>query len=174
MSDQAFSLWDSAIKIGLGALIGAFGTLAGLLLTHKHEHKKELRRRMADSLERIVEQFTAVHNDVTSFGASVLCWHDARKAGKVEQAATHKEDALSEGKRINPAVCTLFALSGRLKLLGFFSVARQVDDYGKAVGALVSTVNEPNEKEANTHAEKLRTLEHSIIAELSKSYTERK
>ena len=53
---------DTAVKIGLGALITAIGGFIILWKTHCHEVKKERWRRTQNTLEDISREFEEVHN----------------------------------------------------------------------------------------------------------------
>ncbi|MDF1657909.1 MAG: hypothetical protein P1U58_09875 [Verrucomicrobiales bacterium] len=52
---------DSAVKIGLGGVIGIFGTVAVALIKGSHERKGELRKRKLDTLERVAGDFQEAH-----------------------------------------------------------------------------------------------------------------
>ena len=57
---------DTAVKIGLGALITATSGFVLLWKNHKHEIKKERWRRAQDTLEEISREFELVHNHLVA------------------------------------------------------------------------------------------------------------
>lgn len=116
---------DSAVKIGLGAVIG--------VIAAKQQHSLELRkdalRRRQDALERIVEDFEAVQRvfvDLySSFGVHV------QFSGKDEAVAAIQGQRVHEimTTQTIPALQNLHAIEGRLRLFDLTDCASAVNEY---------------------------------------------
>jgi hypothetical protein len=120
---------DSAVKIGLGAFIGIFGSFIAAKQKHSLELRKEALRRRQDALERIVEDFEAVQKvfvDLnSSYGVYIEFYRTNETVATLQGEAVHKlitTDTL-------PALQKLHNIEGRLRLFGLKECAHWVGEY---------------------------------------------
>lgn len=68
---QMLGIIDTAVKIGLGALIGVLGSVWTLRISNSHDFKKESFKRKQDSIEKIAEDFEQAHHVVQEINTQV-------------------------------------------------------------------------------------------------------
>lgn len=168
---QTYDLLDSMVKIGLGAIIGAAGTIVGLLLTHRHDSKKEFRRRKADALERILEEFEAIHVVALSICLEFNAWARAT-ADRSPSAEIHYKN-LAVVDDLPAMLKKVLVLSGRLNLIGLPESAKDLRDYTAALGDLLNVVkfsNPPSEEVVLGRGTRISNIEEAFVLRLSKHY----
>jgi hypothetical protein len=126
---KRLEIWDTAIKIGLGAAIAAVATLVALCLAHRHDRRKERTRRRQDALERIEADFNkAVMIDIES----VSYFAAAADANAQKKAGVTQECMRMFGERMEKwpeSATTVHGVEGRLLLLGMTAAADAVEAY---------------------------------------------
>ena len=143
---------DTAIKIGLGALIGGLISLIVQRRAHAHDDRSELLRRRRDTMDEICKDFEGVHATTVEFasGAEHILNSQPFGTDTLRNMLEPRDTRSSRSK----GLAVLQHLEGRLSLLGYPSIAQLIQDYrmdlarmGKATdtkdwNAGVKTVNE--------------------------------
>src|SRR5882762_2114868 len=68
----SLEITDTAIKIGLGALIAGIIGLIAAIQSQKHEHNKEFLRRKRDLLEKLTVDFEKINTNFISMYSSAV------------------------------------------------------------------------------------------------------
>ncbi|MFN3770112.1 MAG: hypothetical protein ACK4TD_17215 [Ectopseudomonas guguanensis] len=169
----AIEVIDTAIKIGLGGIIGFASTYVVTKLNHKHDSRKDITKRHYDALEQVaahVEVFSHVALKYWALVAEcVRVENDGREWPKErsEQLDLAKAEYFSEAKNITVAESKLLLLgleSSSVKLrkyTDFLKTLRRQYYIGKA-GL--------TEKEMDEAREELLQLRQEFFAELSSAY----
>lgn len=123
---------DTAIKIGLGAVITAVGGYIILSKTHAREVKKEKWKRTQDTLEGISKEFEIIHKHLIERATTNF---SIPKGIKSMEQLMEKEpsdvdaftfEALEQTKE---DFLNLYALEGRLMLLGGRAQQKLMEEY---------------------------------------------
>lgn len=132
-------VFDTAVKIGLGAaLTGIFSFLLARR-DHSHELDKEVMRRRQDLLERISSDFEAFHQVVIEIYTAHATHRNSLEALKIEPGKGPVNDKLHEAiSRLTPALKHCHTLEGQLMLLGMSEAASRLMSYRLAVTDLQS------------------------------------
>ena len=159
-------VWDDAIKIGLGALIGAlsvyFTARQGLKLQLRGEYAK--RRR--DALEQIAPQFDALALQVYTRAIQL----SGLPYGGDEQTFKNLYHVIDDQNEITIAVLYEFhAIEARLALLAFPDISEQVEEFREwaakaSICEPVVTDSEASFAELSDRILKQRTLVASMMA----------
>ena len=111
---------DSAVKIGLGALLSGIFAWLAMRNQQRHDVARERLRRRFDAIEAIADQFHAASRTYV-------------EAGNVALAVLHgvgEGDALLKAlDEIPTAGDELSRIDGRLRLLGLTTIADQIAEY---------------------------------------------
>lgn len=129
---------DTAVKIGLGALIAGAFTLWGMNARHRHELSKELSRRRQDTLEDVSKHFEAFHSIINELG--VLCASWPRIRGDVQKALNLKGRFGDLHVRAQDVLKSIQILEGRLLLVGMETQAATMARYRREVIELLAFV----------------------------------
>jgi hypothetical protein len=130
---------DTVIKIGLGALITAFVTLIVTRSTQTPELRKERLRRKQDLLERIVEQFEAVHSDLVEAG--ILCGSWERIDPNVRDKLQLQNKWGPIYRRITEGVKCLEPIEGKLLWAGLPNSAATLCAYRREITEFLGTIS---------------------------------
>lgn len=123
---------DTAIKIGLGAIITAIGGYVILSKTHAHEVKKEKWKRTQDILEGISKDFEIIHKHLIERASTNF---SVKKGIKSMEQLMGKEPSDIDGFTFNALGQTkqdflnLYTLEGRLLLLGGTEPQKLMEEY---------------------------------------------
>lgn len=150
---------DSAIKIGLGAIIGLVSSIAVSLLTASHERKKEVRRRRLDALEKSAVDFesqTSVFLKLFSAYSTVLIMlkqGDAAIPASMAQNPAEAKAALAKtikermksvwdvvNSEVGPALMELHRIEAVLVTVGANEASKLVERYRLAAVDIQSAV----------------------------------
>ena len=164
---------DTAIKIGLGGVIGFFGTFAVTKLNHSHDLNKEKIKRRYDTLEQVathIEEFSHVALKYWALVAeSVRFESDGKKWPKErsDQLDIVKAEYFSEAKNVTVA-------ESKLLLLGLEKTSMKLRDYADFLKSLRRQYyvgkNGLTEKEMESVREELLGLRQDFFSELSNDY----
>lgn len=130
---SGYDIIDTAVKIGLGALIGGGVTLLQSTITHRRELEKDLVRRRMDWLQEIVVDFAKAHRKFVDYFVAT------NKLSQVIKQGTLSTD--KEGQKLFETIESskdmaydLKLVEARLRLLGEDEAADIVAEYaGKLV-----------------------------------------
>lgn len=173
MPTTAIEVIDTAIKIGLGGIIGFVSTYVVTKLNHGHDARKDITKRHYDALEQVaahIEEFSHVALKYWALVAEcVRVENDGKEWPKErsEQLDLVKAEYFSEAKNITVAESKLLLLgleSASLKLrkyTDFLKILRRQYYTGKA-GL--------TEKEMEGARQELLRLRQEFFAELSSAY----
>jgi len=123
---------DTAIKIGLGAIITAIGGCIILSKTHAHELKKEKWKRTQDTLEGISKEFETIHKHLIERATTNF---SIKKGIKSMEQLMGKEPSDVDGftfkalEQTKEDFLNLYSLEGRLLLLGGTKQQKLMEQY---------------------------------------------
>ena len=107
---------DSAVKIGLGALITALAAIATTVIRGRHERKTEVRKRRFDLIERITGEFEQVHSVFIELYSSYATYLNCPNRLAAEMKQSKVQDSIVN--KVGPSLISLHAMEGRLMLIG--------------------------------------------------------
>jgi hypothetical protein len=150
---------DSAIKIGLGALIGLVSSVAISFLTARHERKKEVRGRRLNAIEKSAVDFetqTAVFLRLySSYGTLLIMFNEGDEAipssmeKNLAEAKLARSNVLKErmqtvwnviNNEVGPALLELHRIEAVLVTVGANDASKRVGEYRTAASDLQSAV----------------------------------
>lgn len=173
MPTTVIEVVDSAIKIGLGGLIGFIGTYAVTKLNHNHDSNKERSKRHFDTLEQVVSHIEDFSHVALKYWALVADSVRVENDGKLwpkekfDQLNLVKAEYFTEAKNVTVAESKLLLLgltnaTEKLKLYtDFLKVLRREYYVGRS---------ELTEKEIDEVRLELLSLRQDFFSEVSKSY----
>ena len=138
MTPEALEIVDTAVKIGLGALISGVATFSITTLNHRNDINKDSRVRRRQLIERVAE-------DVESFcNASLEYWayltdFTRRKENNYSIPDSVRNNVISAGERLFDEYANLTSAESKLLLLGLDNCESTVRDLGDCVKRLRST-----------------------------------
>jgi hypothetical protein len=138
---------DSAVKIGLGALIGGVVATYQAAALFRRERKKALCDRRRELLEEFVEKFDAFGATVADYHASFWNLHEERAKGKLTEEMKTKH--LKIDSQMTRAFKQLHAVESRLLLIREDDLYDALRDYI----ADTQTLYEKTELESTTLTE---------------------
>lgn len=97
MPATVLDIVDTAVKIGLGALITSVGSHLLSKQNHNRETKKEKIKKERELLEKVAEEFEAFSYSVFSFWALHSYWNSSKIRGA--KLSDEKQQLLEEAKR---------------------------------------------------------------------------
>lgn len=148
---------DTAVKIGLGALIG--GVFAYLLnkQVHSHEIKRAILLDNRQTLKDISIKFESIHADIVALYSDVVREYDsyiresASKKSKIKPPPDFHEQRFEIGKKL---LLELYSLEGTLMLYGYKKMSSIIFEYRSYASAI-----HPGIKEDILNPEGLKKLE---------------
>jgi hypothetical protein len=164
---------DSAVKIGLGALVGGVITLTASWQKNRHEMKKEKSRRKADTIEQIAASVEGVTHLALSYWALVTEKVRLRENGKEgdftgqDKLKKISEELFSEFKEMTTA-------EAKLLLIGEPDASDLLKDYGEFLVKMRRRNHNEGGRvtgdEMMVFREDLRQKRHDVFLALSKIY----
>jgi hypothetical protein len=131
----SLEILDTAVKVGLGALITAGSGYVLARLNHTREAEKERIRRRRELLEKIAEQVETFSHAALRYWALVTEWarYEEREKDMPEDRLTMAEDARLE---LFNAFRELTSAEAKLLLLGENTAQTLLRDYGEGVRSM--------------------------------------
>jgi hypothetical protein len=154
---------DTAVKIGLGAIISGFFGFLLARISYKNDLGKEFAKRRRDSLEKVSSEFIATHNRVRDSLELINTYSGYLGDDKEKEAARDKAE-----QNIHSAPAELADIESMLWLLGEANAAKVLEKY-------IVTLYGRGEVGESTHSvyEKVGDLEkgkHEFFDALSAAY----
>ncbi len=177
MNNETFSLIDTTIKIGLGALIASVSSYLLTRLNHKSEARKEFFKRYFDSIEKISDSAEEYFQKWARFGSAI----SGVSKGRVEKGIpvpheSWKKIKERDGLLVQSRDNKMSAIS-RLKLLGLNDVAIILEETTEIENELRDVVifnnKIPKLEDIFSIQEKMRKKRNSFYKELNKHYNEK-
>lgn len=159
---------SDAVKIGLGAAIGAVSVFLVTYLNHRHEESQEYSNRRRDLLEKIMPKFDEVSleamNQVVNFVEAVTEGFSVE--GEIEKDRFAFEEQAENILNLNRE---LNLVESNVALLGYKSLAENVEEFRKGFRELVGS--ERGERiEAMRTSHDLSGLRYTIIDQFAEAY----
>lgn len=128
--------WDvlnDAIKIGVPAIIAAFATIFAVWIHRSNDLKKDQRKRRQDGLERIIDDFEAIHSDTAALAGLWGTYCEATKTMTPAQALeVCRPESSKRFDAYEKTIGSLNALVGRARMLGLKPIAESLVRYNDA------------------------------------------
>ncbi|MBI5766157.1 MAG: hypothetical protein HZA93_00055 [Verrucomicrobia bacterium] len=137
---------DSAVKIGLGAMIGGVSALLLAWFNARHQTNSEIRKRRLDLLERVATEFEQTHqvvNEIYSCYGSYLDAVESGDTGRVAIAWNTVSDTFLN--KSAAAFSKLVDNEGRLMLLGMTDAVKALNAYRIAATLLQNQIRHPSD-----------------------------
>jgi hypothetical protein len=122
---------DTAIKIGLGALISGFGAYLVAKLNHNKDAEKARIQRRRELLEAVAEQVELFTQAYLKHWAFITNWLTFEPLGKPITEESEK-DFRSIGEELNNSFKDLISAESKLLLLGETKCQRLLREYGES------------------------------------------
>jgi hypothetical protein len=168
----ALDIVDSAVKIGLGALISGVATYWLTKLNHDKTIEKERAQRKSDLLEAIAEQVAHFDQLALDYWEKVANW--LAFSPQTEAMSDTLSTELSElERRIKEGYKELKSAETKLSLLGELKSQRLVREYGLFVKIYRHEIIERRKLsvgELDLYKKQLREKLEAFLTELSNSY----
>ena len=164
---------DTGVKIGLGSTITLVGTYLVTWLNHKNDHKKDIRKRLYDSLEIITKDIDEMTHISLKYWAIIIELVRYRTKGEDLSGSRYKEL-----ETIKVELAELFKhltiAESKLMLLGLNDIAKLVREYGEFLKSMRRTNWEGNDTLTEDGLEDVRlgllNKREKLFAALSASY----
>ncbi|MFT4776030.1 MAG: hypothetical protein ACI9B7_000400 [Oleispira sp.] len=173
MPTTAIEVIDTAIKIGLGGLIGFIGTYTVTKLNHNHDSNKDKSKRHFDALEQVASHIEEFSHVALKYWALVVERVRVENDGKTwpkersDQLDIVKAEYFSEAKNVTVA-------ESKLLLLGLNKASEKLGAYTEFLKVLRRKYyvgkSGLTEKEMDEVREELLRLRQEFFSELSISY----
>lgn len=167
---------DSAIKIGLGALIGGITTYWTTKLNHTRELDKTRIVRRREIFESINDHCTSFTHALRSYWALMADWRDGGSLTEDKKAKLRREVERA-GKKLYEAFHELTSAEGKLLFLGLPDVRSQLRAYGTHAQRFYAEVHvdgkELSEEDIDKHRDEMRRLHEGFMSALSTAYSTR-
>lgn len=166
---EAINVIDSAVKIGLGALIGGLITYFLQKLNHKKETERECQRRHRELAEDIAAHCNTVSVAVRNYWALMADWvspsvEEKPDESKIRAASEVLYDSFHE----------LTVAEGKLYLIGEEDLDKKLRDYALAAQKFYGEIHLDNKglsyDDLKSHMESLRDKRKTFLSELGNSY----
>jgi hypothetical protein len=151
----ALEILDSAIKIGLGAVIGGVTTYWTTKLNFFREIEKGRIIRRREVFEAVNDHCTLFTHALRSYWALMADWCDSNNQ-PADARAKLRVEAEKAGKKLYEAFHELTSAEGKLLLLGLPDVRSQLRDYGTYAQRFYAEVHIGKEKLSEEQMDKLR------------------
>lgn len=173
MPTTAIEVVDTAIKIGLGGLIGFIGTYTVTKLNHSHDSNKERSKRHFDALEQVASHIEEFSHVALKYWALVVECVRVENNGKTwpkersDQLDLVKVEYFTEAKNVTVA-------ESKLLLLGLTTATEKLGIYTEFLKALRRKYyvgkSGLTENEMDEVRKELLQLRQDFFNELSISY----
>lgn len=159
---------DTALKIGLGAIITAIAGIVALNKTQSHEIEKQRWRRIQDALEEISREFEGIHRKLVKRATTDFT---VKKMVQPEHTITIRQFGDPEGqmdvalRETKECILKLHELEGKLLLIAGAKEEGLLQDYrSKATEIEDVSINQPGAPE------ELKPVIDDLIAKRSAFY----
>ena len=155
---------SDAVKIGLGALVGAIATVVSIYLTHKNKKNEEYTTRRRDMLEELMPFFDNASRDGLNIIAITLNDH-------IDYYKDNPEVDEIKGSVPSPftVVGQLNEIESKLILIGFSELAKKIDRFGN-VFMRNNNENRDSKDAMLACVAELDELRYEVLSELSRCY----
>jgi len=165
---------DTAVKIGLGALITGASTYLLAVRNHKKELEKMSFQRRLDSLEESSELAEKFIIAWLSFASTLGGIYKGRNAPEVAFSAKQWERIMSKDKALLEARATQYLVVAKLRLIGATSAADKLNDFHKIIGQfrdpLILQRETPNKENFYETRKEAKSLIDAFHQEMSSLY----
>ena len=170
MPTQAIDVLDTAVKIGLGAVITGVSTYLVAISSHNREIQKAKIKRRQEMLEDIAEKVELFTNSALRYYAAMM--DHARSSDKTpELTVEFDERQESEKKDLRANYRELSSAEAKLLLLGHNRCQELVRDYGESLADFYGKRwTSVSEEEARGYRELILKKREQIFKELQKNY----
>lgn len=155
MPKEIIDVIDTAVKIGLGALISGVATYYVTVLNHNKETEKDFDRRKKEIIEAIAEDVETFSNAALVYWA-YLVEFTRYKESEEKIPRGLKDKVLNAGNRIFQDTAKLTSAESKLLLLGFDGCELAVRDYADFVKKLRRTAWEEESSLTTAQVESFR------------------
>lgn len=174
MPKEILDIVDTAVKIGLGALISGVSTYYVTSLNHKKDSEKENYKRKRELLESIAEELETFSNASLEYWAYLVEFTRYKESTK--EIPSHLKDRVEEaGSRLFKDYAHLTSAESKLLLLGYESCELAVKEFGEYVKEMRRTAWKEDSSLTSEKAESFRTeireKRKKIYSELQRAYS---
>lgn len=163
-------VWDSVVKIGLGALIGGVFSSFGLFKSHRHEFKREWHKRKQDMVDRLVDDFEKIQVAATNMYADFL---EHRHAQHEEVKKRLYDKMYKNAEQAQDRSIQLHVMEGKLRLFGLRECAEMMMICRRAHAEVMSVCDPSKEvpdKEIQGKIGQFATYRAQLYEALFKAY----
>jgi hypothetical protein len=161
---------DSAVKIGLGALISGLAAYWIAKTNHNKTLERERTQRRCDLLEVIAQQVSAFNQIALKHRAYIANW-DKFTAATEQMTDTTKKELLELAERLTDARRELTDAEGKLLLIGEVKCQRLLKEYKDSTRPYKEIINRESIYEGmEAYKEGLRQKHEAFFTELSNVY----
>jgi gas vesicle protein len=164
---------DSALKIGLGALIAGLISLLLARAARTHELRKDQIRRRQDTIEKIAEEFERVQAQFVGLFATYSTYADHYQVPIIKDLQRKKVVEAMNG--VETALHSLHTIESKLLLLGLDSCTQIVVSYRLAVVELQNQVRLeppfPDKTKFESSAKNFSEIRTRFYKAISKAYS---
>jgi hypothetical protein len=173
MPTEILDIVDTAVKIGLGALISGIATYGVTKLNHDKEIVKSKLKRQRELLEEIAAQTEEFSNTVLKYWAYMV--EHVRYVERNKQAPEDLEQRIeSAAKELFEKYSHLASAEGKLILLGSIQSQELIRDYGEFVKEFRRKAWQGNknltETELDDYRSKILSKRKALYQELRAAY----
>jgi hypothetical protein len=129
MPKEILDIVDTAVKIGLGAMISGVATYFVTKLNHKKDSEKESHKRKRELLESIAEEVETFSNATLEYWAYLVEFTRYKESSK-ETPSALKDKVEEAGVRLFKDYAQLTSAESKLLLLGYESCELAVKEFG--------------------------------------------
>jgi hypothetical protein len=147
---------DTAVKIGLGALIAAVSAALGARSARKHDLYRDVLKRRQDLLIEITNEFEVVHSNLVEFAGSFGRADNPASQPELRDAALKKISEL--GPKLDKSLVTLQMADGKLLLIGLPAGAGALADYRTELTHFMTGCREPSFRQRDNILSKIISL----------------
>lgn len=159
---------SDAVKIGLGALIGASSTIITAYLSHVHNRKHDYSTRRRTRLEEIMPEFDALSLEALRLACKFLvAVKDPNDA--VVKVDPQVFDLTSEASNVNNINSRLNSVEANIALLDYPELAAKVEDFRDGFRSLVE-LGSASYSFAEGRVNNLGDTRHRIIEVFAEAY----
>ncbi len=127
---------SDAVKIGLGALIGAIAAIVNAKINHDHKKNEEYSKRRRDSLESIMPDFEGASIETMQIAVAVpRAFDDTPDETRTGEPASSYQPDIRKTQELN---LTMARLESRVTLLGFEALAEKIEDFRSGMNELLT------------------------------------
>ena len=170
MPKEILDIVDTAVKIGLGALISGITTFYVTTLNHSKDSEKESARRKKEMLESIAEEIETFSNAVMEYWAYLVEFTRYKESSK-EIPEGIKDKVEEAGVRLFRDFAKLPNAESKLLLFGFDECEVKVRQFGDYVKTVRRT---PWKEESRLTSDEAEAVREGILQKRKELYSELK